>query len=56
MFSEEYIEQLKSSDSSAIRPEVRRLAMEGVRLAEEREELKPIASFIQLYLLETQEG
>jgi hypothetical protein len=53
--SEEYIGQLKLARSSAIRPEVRRLAMEAIKLAEEREELKPFASFVQLYLLETPE-
>jgi hypothetical protein len=54
--SEEYIEELKPSRSSAIRPEVRRLAMEATRLAEEREELKPFASFVQLYLSEANPG
>jgi hypothetical protein len=53
---EEYIEELKPSRSSAIRPEVRRLAMEATRLAEEREELKPFASFVQLYLSEANPG
>jgi hypothetical protein len=50
--SEEYIEKLKQARGFAVRPEVGRLAMEAARLAEEREELKPIASFIQLYLSE----
>jgi hypothetical protein len=51
--SEVYIEELKSYNSSAIRPEVRRLAVEATKLAEEREELKPFASFVKLYLSKT---
>jgi hypothetical protein len=54
--SEEYIEELKPSRSSVVRPEIRRLAMEATRLAEEREELKPFASFVQLYLSEANPG
>jgi hypothetical protein len=54
--SEEYIEQLKPARSSVIRPEVRRLAVEAARFAEEREELKPFASFVQLYLSEANPG
>jgi hypothetical protein len=54
--SEEYIEELKPSRSSVVRPEIRRLAMEAARLAEEREELKPFASFVQLYLSEANPG
>jgi len=53
--SEEYIKDLKSSKGLAVRPEVRRLTMEAAKLAEEREELKPIASLIQLYLSEASE-
>jgi hypothetical protein len=53
--SEEYIEQLKLSRSSVVRPEVRRLAIEAAKLAEEREELKPMTSFVQLYLSEARE-
>jgi hypothetical protein len=54
--SEEYIGQLKPAKSSVVRPEVRRLAMEATKLAEEREELKPFASFVQLYLSEANPG
>jgi hypothetical protein len=54
--SEEYIEELKPSRSSVVRPEIRRLAMEATKLAEEREELKPFASFVQLYLSEANPG
>jgi len=53
--SEEYIGSLKSTRSSIVRPEVRRLAMEAVMHAEGREELRPIASFVQLYLSEAGE-
>ena len=53
--SEDYIGQLKSSKGPIIEPEVKRLAAEAARLAEEREELKPFASFVQLYLSEAQE-
>jgi hypothetical protein len=53
--SEEYIEQLKSSKNPITKPEVRRLAVEAARLSEEREELRPIASFVQLYLSEARE-
>jgi hypothetical protein len=55
-YSEEYIGQLRSASGSVVRPEVRRLAMEAARLAEEREELKPMASFVQLYLSEANPG
>jgi hypothetical protein len=48
--SEDYIGQLKSSKGPITKPEVKRLAAEAARLAEEREELKPFASFVQLYL------
>jgi hypothetical protein len=51
--SEVYIEELKSYNSSAIRPEVRRLATEAADLAEEREELKPMALFVKFYLSKT---
>jgi hypothetical protein len=54
--SEDYIGQLKLARSSAIRPEVRRLAVEATKLAEEREELRPFASFVQLYLSEANPG
>jgi hypothetical protein len=53
---EEYIGQLKPARSSVVRPEVRRLAVEAAKLAEEREELKPFASFVQLYLSEANPG
>jgi hypothetical protein len=54
--SEEYIGQLKPAKSSVVRPEVRGLAMEATRLADEREELKPFASFVQLFLSEANPG
>jgi hypothetical protein len=53
--SEGYIGSLKSTRSSIVRPEVRRLAMEAVMHVEGREELRPIASFVQLYLSEAGE-
>jgi len=54
--SEDYIKQLKPARSTVVRPEVRRLALEAAKLAEEREELKPFASFVQLYLSEANPG
>jgi hypothetical protein len=48
--SEEYIGQLKPASGSVVRPEVRRLATEAMKLAEEREELKPMALSVKLYL------
>lgn len=54
--SEDYIKQLKPTRSTVVRPEVRRLALEAAKLAEEREELKPFASFVQLYLSEANPG
>jgi hypothetical protein len=53
--SKEYIEELRSSKGLTVRPEVRSLAIEAAKLAEEREELRPIASFVQLYLSEARE-
>jgi hypothetical protein len=53
--SQDYIVVLKSAKNPIFRPEVRRLVIEVVAHAEERTELKPFASFVQLCLSEAQE-
>jgi hypothetical protein len=53
--SQDYIVVLKSAKNPIFRPEVRRLAVEVVAHAEERTELRPFASFVQLCLSEAQE-
>jgi uncharacterized membrane protein/DnaJ-domain-containing protein 1 len=50
----DYVKTLKSSWGSAVRPEVRRLAMEAADLAEEREELGLMALFVKLFLAEAE--
>jgi uncharacterized membrane protein len=50
--SNEYVKTLKSEWGLAVRPEVRRLAMEAADLAEEREELRLVALFVKLFLAE----
>ncbi|MFZ8858464.1 MAG: hypothetical protein ACO2O1_09555 [Candidatus Caldarchaeales archaeon] len=53
--SQDYIAVLKSAESMVFRPEIRRLAVEVVAHAEEKAELRPFASFVQLCLSEAQE-
>jgi hypothetical protein len=48
----DYVKTLKSAWGSAVRPEVRRLAMEAADLAEEREELRLVTLFVKLFLAE----
>jgi hypothetical protein len=50
--SNDYVKTLKSAWGSAVRPEVRRLAMEAADLAEERKELRLLALFVKLFLAE----
>jgi uncharacterized membrane protein len=52
LLSNDYAKTLKSAWGSAVRPEVRRLAMEAADLAEEREELRLVALFVKLFLAE----
>ncbi len=53
--SQDYIAALKSAENMVFRPEIRRLAVEVVAHAEEKAELRPFASFVQLCLSEAQE-
>jgi hypothetical protein len=53
--SQDYIAALKSAENMVFRPEIRRLAVEVVAHAEEKTELRPFASFVQLCLSEAQE-
>jgi hypothetical protein len=53
--SQDYIAALKSAENVVFRPEIRRLAFEVVAHAEEKAELRPFASFVQLCLSEAQE-
>jgi hypothetical protein len=53
--SQDYIAALKSAENTVFRPEIRRLAVEVVAHAEEKAELRPFASFVQLCLSEAQE-
>jgi hypothetical protein len=53
--SQDYIAALKSTENMVFRPEIRRLAVEVVAHAEEKAELRPFASFVQLCLSEAQE-
>jgi hypothetical protein len=53
--SQDYIAALKSVENMVFRPEIRRLAFEVVAHAEEKAELRPFASFVQLCLSEAQE-
>ena len=55
VLSQDYIAALKSAENMVFRPEIRRLAFEVVAHAEEKAELRPFASFVQLYLSEAQE-
>lgn len=48
--SQDYIAALKSAENMVFRPEIRRLAVEVVAHAEEKTELRPFASFVQLCL------
>jgi len=48
----DYVKTLKSAWGSAVRPEVRRLAMEAADLVEEREELRLVTLFVKLFLAE----
>jgi uncharacterized membrane protein len=52
LLSNDYAKTLKSAWGSAVRPEVRRLAMEAADLAEEREELRLVALFVKLFIAE----
>jgi hypothetical protein len=53
--SQDYIAALKSAENVVFRPEIRRLAVEVVTHAEEKAELRPFASFVQLCLSKAQE-
>jgi hypothetical protein len=55
VLSQDYIAALKSAENMVFRPEIRRLAFEVVAHAEEKAELRPFASFVQLCLSEAQE-